>query len=396
MSRLFVVDPDLGDVNFGHHVAGREEIGRAADELGIAATFYSSNAGSLHAHAGGEQDAITTAVVPTFSMGTYLPDPAGDERLESLLNDTTLLDAEYATVPFHSGDCVLVTTASPWHLVALSKRLSEIPNLRIAIGMLLPPGCWTRNPRLQARVDSAIQASLAELMRHQLFVYSETGVIKWPHRTVPTQVLLQPVSEFTLQHLTAPARNPPAPAGARCLRFGFFGQPRSEKGFDLLLDALRTGAGVLREGREIRFYLPEIYGELAEQINQHVPGARAEARSTDNQAFLADMASVDVVLCFYDSMAYADQMSGIAAEAVLLGKPVLATRNTALEGFLTRHAPGASVAADFTAPALLDALNAEEPVWRQRTRAAQASSSIMRELKSARRFFRCAFDLPTP
>jgi hypothetical protein len=107
------------------------------------------------------------------------------------------------------------------------------------------------------------------------------------------------------------------------------------------------------------------------------------------------MASVDVVLCFYDPSVYYQQMSGIAAEALLLGKPLLVTRGTSIERFLNNVAPRAAIVVDYSLNSLTSALNLPAEAWVNAGRHAKKAAGIIAELKSGQRYLETVFGFST-
>jgi hypothetical protein len=99
------------------------------------------------------------------------------------------------------------------------------------------------------------------------------------------------------------------------------------------------------------------------------------------------MAAVDAVHCFYDPAQYAGKMSGIPAEALALGRPVLlADGCEAMIDFVERHAPGSYVSGPYSAQTLEMALAMPLSSWRRIAECAHGSSAGVRALKSMSRF----------
>jgi hypothetical protein len=113
----------------------------------------------------------------------------------------------------------------------------------------------------------------------------------------------------------------------------------------------------------------------------------ATSHDMSNDAYLRQMAEVDVVLACYDPEHYGDKMSGVVPEAVSLGKPLLVSEACrSLAGFLDRYAPGAFIAGAYRADALADLMALPADLWRVVATKAHASSPVVRSLKGMRRY----------
>jgi glycosyltransferase involved in cell wall biosynthesis len=148
----------------------------------------------------------------------------------------------------------------------------------------------------------------------------------------------------------------PSQAAARCpsLRIGSLGNPREDKGFNELVDALLL----------FRRVCPELRVEFVVQVNN--PGRncarsveRLRAAGLPNVTFVehalpsADyaglLASLDIILLAYPQDAYRARTSGVFIEAVAAGKPVVVTAGTWMADELGRW--GAGVVIERPSPA---------------------------------------------
>lgn len=375
---LVVVDPGM-DHPGGHHLLTNVELARASEELGLACRFYADRACDPAAFR-----ALGCNVVPTFSIGPYLSSVPGRDELLSHLAAKDCLVAEYAAVVVPDGALVLMHTACPWHLRALASRLESVVGARVAVGLILPFAFWTADGQLAALLEAMTDRAVSELGRFRCVVYSETGAGKG------SVLLLHPFSEGTMTEIDARLAAADGPEESK-IRMGYFGMPRRSKGFDLLTGLLASRALDDRADLEFEFFLPPGYQDFADDLNRLSPRVRASSTFRDNRRYLADMLSVDVVLCVYDPDSYRQQMSGIVTEAALLGRAALVTADTAPLRFMDTYAPGASQAVDFTPQAVLNGLTQPMAVWRERQARAVASRLATRRLKSAPHFFNTAF-----
>lgn len=134
----------------------------------------------------------------------------------------------------------------------------------------------------------------------------------------------------------APRKN-----SSKDLLVGWLGEPRPEKGADLLPDIIR---GVLAGSprRRVRFLL-----QCGGRTSRRARELDAELSSFGNtverldvgvaqDAYLAALARCDVLLLPYDRNAYPPERgSGAALEALLTGKPIVATTGTFAAGLIT-------------------------------------------------------------
>src|SRR5262245_44409553 len=376
---LIVIDPGM-DLPVGHHLSASSEIALSARELGFECTILTSekcNPADFR-HLGCE-------VLPTFSIGPYLLSEEREQELASYLARDTELSAQYRASVIPDGAYVLMHTSSPWHLKALAERLKNARCNKVAIGLMLSMSYWTKDPAVATVLESMTRRALSDMERYGCFAYSEVG------DTAGIGTLVLPLSDQTLRRLQEVDGLGTHRGADREVRMGYFGQPRPPKGFNRLINVLNRDLGDDKRRIVVEFFLPPGFAELTRQINQISPVAHASSSFRDNSRYLADMMSVDVVLCFYDPDLYASQMSGIVTEAATLGKAALVVHGTALQRFLDRYSPGSYCAVDFSDDALVAALMQPSEIWRQRQQRALASRGVLRELRRGKRFFGAAF-----
>ncbi len=116
------------------------------------------------------------------------------------------------------------------------------------------------------------------------------------------------------------------------IRLLFIGEPRAEKGYVTVVQALATI--VARTSRcDVRFVLP-VMREADLAYLRTLPPDRVSVRLEDGlptHAYFTEIAQADHVLCVYDRGRYAAMSSGIAVDAALLDVPIIITRGTATE-----------------------------------------------------------------
>jgi hypothetical protein len=362
MSRLIVIDPEYLDAT-GHHRSVDLELRTACEELDLEFCLLDRS---------------------HFACRTYLSDTEIKEWLEqpqSMLED-------YASISIHPGDMVLMHTASPWHLFGLANRIKDIQGVKIAVGLIYPLQIWSADEEILRHLSRSLNDLVRQLSWMGAFLYTETGYLDLGTHRLELPSLVLPLSHASLSRIKSfkSRRKSDSPEKTR---FGFFGQPRAEKGFDSVLFLLTQYTYF---DKEFYFFLPKEYKRLEARI-QGSRGNNSVATyygAFDHDQYFEAMASCQVVLCFYDPKYYGTQMSGIVTDAPLLGKATVISSGTEPEKFLQRYCPGTHVSVAYTHESLHDALSLPIDAWSQLSTKANASESLLMEIKSARRFLQIA------
>jgi glycosyltransferase involved in cell wall biosynthesis len=150
----------------------------------------------------------------------------------------------------------------------------------------------------------------------------------------------RPVGVLPIPH--SPHECPPAaPAGRGACHLVYVGGWRGEQGVRDLVDALLAVRADFEAGRftaTIQANPSPADREACEARDRlraaAIPGVELLEDILDGDRFLRCLASADLVLAPYDSDAYRYRTSGIFAEAVALGKPVITTRGSWMSGEL--------------------------------------------------------------
>ncbi|AMM25091.1 hypothetical protein [Variovorax sp. PAMC 28711] len=378
--RLLLLDPGLAQRS-GHNAAMLEEFAvQAAATPGFTIVCAASWAVDRAAFAD-----LPCEVISAFRVNGYSGFVSDTESHETLLQDllATCLE-DLARLDLAGIDGVLMPTAYPVHLAAVARWLAHTPAVRLACGLLMPPRFWAGNARAEVWLGDLMRDTLTALsVRPGTVLYSESSRYRLRATEFDTPMLLPPWADATLDWVrsrtTADAR-----AMDRTLRFGFFGAPTVRKGVHPLLAVIGGG---LPHATSIVFALPHGHETLAAQWNHPARGVGASTLPRGNRAYLAAMSEVDVVLAFYDPTAYADQMSGIVAEAIALGKPLLVADGCdAITGFLAAHAHGSFIALPFGEPGLREGIGIPAARWRECRRAAAAAAPGVQRLKHIGRY----------
>lgn len=369
-SCLVYLDPDLnaGKAHLGHHWTAFSEIRKIGIENRRATIFYGSRSSLESA-----QD-----IYPVFATGNYL----SESEISEWLNDPSIVRSQYRELYIPRGSTVLLHTSSPWHIDGLVSLLKRREDINCAVGLLLPLSFWTKDPRTLQKLSEVMGSLLSYLRDSHQFLYSETGSYRIGSSYINTATLIPPISSKTQNHIERLRKRKPKRV-PRSLRFGYFGQPKNTKGFDRIWEAILTG--VADESCRIEFFLPEDYQYFADPINSK-PWCSAVLQKRGIKSYYSAIASVDVVLCFYDPEVYSDQMSGIVADALSVGKPVLVSKGSSLERFCESVSPGAAVATEYTLDGLRQGLRLPQSVWHTAEDLAKRSAAIVSLMRCGERY----------
>jgi hypothetical protein len=375
---LLILDPEL-NVTFqgGHNWSFFSELEQISRENGFEVAFY-GNKWSPAVPAG------INSILPFFETGYYLH----ESQVRKCLEFTSEIIACYEQLRVPPGSRILMHGAAPWHLEGIANLLEKRNDVRIAVGLLIPLKFWAKDEALLRAIDERLNTSLALLKRLNAFIYTETGEYHLLGRSVHFPVLLPPISQRT-RDVAARFRLSREITPNRPIRFGYFGLPKPCKGFNLLCNYLNNESP--KDAMEVHFFLPE--QPWLKEFDANINRARVHINKTTNIEMLRDMASVDVVICFYDPCVYDQRMSGIVAEALLLGKPLLLTRGTSLERFVNDVAPRSAIVVDYSLASLTSALDLPAEAWVSAGRHARKAVSIVSELKSGQRYLETVFGL---
>jgi hypothetical protein len=312
------------------------------------------------------------------------PDPA-------LLEQWCVEDLQ--SLSLQDFDVVLMPTAYPLHLAALATCGDSLAGVRIVCGLLMPPRFWATDEAALAMLESIMHRAVHQLSRRaNTLLYSETGQCRIGSMLVATPSLLPPVSRATILLMEQLGNDRLAPD--RPLRAGFLGQAELRKGFGHVAALVQSG---LPPDMELMVRLPPGWEVPCTQWTSASPRVDASSSAMDNRAFLGAMARVDMVLAFYSPDHHADQMPGIVAEAICLGKPLLIANGChALIDFLARHAPGSYMCQPWGLEGLVTGLTASREACARMAQAARASAAAMRELKAADRYLAIACGIEAP
>lgn len=202
-------------------------------------------------------------------------------------------------------------------------------------------------------------------------------------------------------HPVTPLRNGEAkevPEEPIDLVLGFYGGARSEKGVDLLIEAIDRFLLSYPDSR-VTFALqcvggrPEDWGRIASSKKVRLIGAYFE-----DGGYLKNLCSTDVLLLPYQRSSYALRLSRIAVEAMVHGIPFITTRGTTMAQQAENY--GAAVLFEENhVEGLVKAIRDSETRHKDLLRLAQDRMSLAQEHFSVaefRRTLRCAPDYEKP
>jgi hypothetical protein len=324
--------------------------------------------------------------LPFFSVDPYQYRWIHTEDRQSLPWPALLRSAseDLQKIEFSSYDRLILHTADPVYLIALSRCLRRFRGT-LYLGFMLPPNFWLRKTIGRRLLSLASDLAISSLKRKtKVVLYSETGVVRFDHRSRNCLLRLPPVQsvEFVGE---PPIRNQKRDGHDR-IKIGFFGAALDDKGFQILLQLAADAA--LRSRFEIKIFLPPGQEELANKINTSKPVMTASSEDRDLPTYFTCIASVDLVYTLYSPVAYKDRMSGIVQDAILAGRPLLVTTGCAdMRRFIDRIAPGAYVHADYSAASAATCLCSAVDSLNDLSKFAQSGTGQLRKLKTFEAYF---------
>lgn len=346
MPRLFIIDPNLKSLH-GHYFGYAARVGRAAEALGVHAVVLGSTEVDL--------PTITPPVVPSLSRDYWheMQPPQGQDPYlhlgASARQFADELAAALQSCEIDADDALFLPYANLVEVEGIGLLADRIGAALPRVSLLfrrdvdeqgLDAGVGPR------AVGALLRRALGTLRGHpasdrlRVFTDSDTLTDDYSERLqVRVQTAPIPVDE----RFTALA----GPRHARPFVISYFGDARTEKGYTRLpAVAMRLG-GALERG-DVRFVA---------QSNFNVPGgepgiaaarrALSERRGVDvlseplhDDEYALYLGESHLVLLPYDADRYVARTSGILAEAIHAGVPVVAPEGTWLSEQLRRHGAG--------------------------------------------------------
>jgi glycosyltransferase involved in cell wall biosynthesis len=317
-------------------------------------------------------DRRTERHVPRWAGGYVLDPLVADRRAEKHLRDRV-------TPLCGPTSVVVASSVNHRHYGALARWLdgldeAEAPALAVMLRVSeydAARGRWERTAVLTRRGLRELERT-ARHRRVHLLTDSEPLVEEYGALT-SLPVALVPIPYLVPDVLVERATTSPQP-----LRLGFFGQARVEKGFPVLVEALDLLAA---RGRiaglavTVQCYVrPGYPGQARHDHLAALPrSVRLVPEMLDSGRYYDELISCDAVLLPYDADRYRARTSGVFADAVAAGIPVVTTHGTWMAGELGRHGAGI-VCADGDGEELAGAIEELRAAWPElRRRAVEAA-----------------------
>jgi hypothetical protein len=327
---------------------------------------------------------------PFFSVDPYAYRWIHRENKEPLSWKTLIRSAvqDLQKIDFSLYDKVILHTADPVYLIALGRSLRRFDGF-LYLGFMLPPMFWLRSSTARKILSIASDIAIGSLRRRtRMVLYSETGAIRFDHRSLKCLLKLPPVQSVAIGGIDAAAQRVPSDQSRR-IKIGFFGAALDDKGFQILLEIAADPEVCSRF--QIKLFLPPGQQELAEKVSSSNNAVWVNSEDRDLNTYFSGMSSVDLVYTLYSPVAYKDRMSGIVQDAIFAGKPLLVTSSCSeMRRFVDRVAPGAYVHADYSALNAAACLSAIGDRIGSLTKQARAGAEKIRKLKTFEAYFATA------
>ncbi len=327
-TRLIIVDNSLSD-SAGHHYEYARAVGEEARRRGLAVTIAAHR--EISGGLGG-----SLSIVPAFRWRLYdrLLDPA---RFGLIAKAVNLLASGYFLLRDWSkarlsdlvdgNTIVFVPNCMEFMVPSLSvlfRKHQKGGDPRLVFLFRRDPGSWARNAGKLLRPmvrRGAVMATDSELLAKR---YEEaTGL---------------PFVVFPMPHMDSGRDRESGNPDGSSLRVAYLGDARMEKGIDVLAEAIGGLENELRDGR-VSFVI-QCHMVIAEEETKRALGLLKERaqmfpRSVEllehplsTEEYYTLLHSCDAVILPYRRREYAARTSGILAEAIAAGKPVIVTEGT--------------------------------------------------------------------
>ena len=332
---VFICDPGLS-TRGSHHFHWNLEVARELSRHGMSTKIFGHNQTD-------QEVARLSGAIPHFAHSTYDRQdwsiPFNEERNWLLGNESFKQDLERLNGEIARPDVTVVVPAVTQHQIdGLARWFAAlVPEQRpkLAISLMFAPQ-WTpwgdravRGPEFYARAIKRLQPWLGQ----SVLLFTETAELsRYYGDLANTQVAVAP-TPWSRFGSFAPLR---ADGG---VRFGYFGHSRKERGFHLLPSAIsicqhqRLPANFVVHIQH-NGYEPETVA--ADQALRHNPDVSTILASLDVEHYHRALNQCDAILLPYDPAMYRWRGSGLFAEAVMYGKPMVVTSGTAMEASARR------------------------------------------------------------
>ena len=390
--KLFVIDPGCESA-FGHNYETNRLFHTYCSKQNIPTTILvSKNCAS--------EAANNVSALPVLTPATYVDTGANPEEFHITL--TTIRSQLLEEFKLHfqnvtAGDQMISHTTSHWHLTALVDWMeyAKIRDVKLYLVFRFPPLTTNRQDVADREMFRAFRAAYKDAfsrldgMAIKYRVYADChhtmeeirGFFQGPVSEVPSPIGL-PDEPMRLNEDLASLKSP---------LYVFPGAARREKGIVSLVDAMEM---YVNEGRTGTFALQSLKGCPGETVERiHALGDRAHIleKSLHGQDFYNLLYSADCVILPYVREKYATRTSQILIETLAAGTPVIVTRDTWLDNFVSQLDVSCGLICDQSPEALFDAICEFETSPDQYKQEAKAISTSVRDRHNFSSFFSSVF-----
>lgn len=282
------------------------------------------------------------------------------------------------------GDMLVMHTVTAAHVFALNGWLEQLEMpLKVRIVLRFHPGFRATAEQAQFSEMAYVQALkslVAGAGRHDVKLFADSEILAELYRgLIGCEVTAAPIPinfNYFQERPVVPGRR----------RIGYLGEMRSEKGFDLLGEALRT---TLSRHPEASFFIqvPQLSPDRAATLD--TAGGRIEwvTGAMLPPQYYETMLNLDALLIAYDKREYTYRTSHIFVESVGFGKPVVTMEGSWMHEEMKRMPvmPGA-VSQAFTGWALGEAVCDLLDRWDEYSANARQVAPAWREFHNIRNF----------
>lgn len=302
----------------GHHHALNQLISRSAAAQGFAHKILSSRYI--------DRGLLQPGVIPTFRCGVYLPVGTKIELLEKhrKIVRTTLVDLALSGIQIWGRHAnIIIHTATASHLIAVIRFLKFFRfRGRINFFLMFPPDFEVPEDLVQQQADLYVEA-------YRLALSSGLDIRFWCENLNLSQIY-RSIGLESAQFASLPSDMPSIPTRAAPQKNDpytvlFIGDPRPDKGFKMVVDALPL-IGSDEGSVKIRLQLTSLSDSLLGYIEPYMARGLVELqvhRFIENERYFEEIYGADLCALPYDPKEYLIKNSNIVSESLGCGTPVI-------------------------------------------------------------------------
>lgn len=264
---------------------------------------------------------------PVFDDPTFRREWSFEERSDRFV----AMLHEHVDPSVRADDCVMTTIATQLETHALTRWLTELPRRKkpwVVITFLSDR--WNRGTREEYDRQMAELSKVRELLaglsrndRHRLLFFAVTE----PLAAELSRIL---GAEVGYASIPLPYSEPLPKQPNERPRIAILGGMRAEKGSYLVPDVIRACSARL----DVEFLVQLMNNSLSDEEAARIarvavePNVIAISDAVKQEEYIAALSTADLALFPYEVIPYRQRTSGVFAEAVVFGIPVLATAGT--------------------------------------------------------------------